>query len=128
MQRQSRLTSVMRYPIDALEFGTEWKHGAEDFADRGEIVVGDPAAQAQELLVENGRGSSTLRRCLGDDRRLAVVKFDDDAGHALLAKWDQDASADYGRGARGDTVGEDHVERYREGDVAEFGHQVVGSV
>ena len=49
-------SSVMRYPMDALEFGAQRKHGAEDFADRGEIVVGDPAAEAQQLIVENRRG------------------------------------------------------------------------
>ena len=63
---------------------------------------------------------------LGGDGRLAVVKFDDDARHALLAERDQHASADDGRDVRGDTVGEDHVERHGDGDVAEFGHWLEG--
>ena len=56
------------------------------------------------------------------DRWLAVVQFDDDARHALLAERDEDASAHDWRGIRGDTVGEDHVQRHGQGDVAEFGH------
>src|SRR4029077_16367032 len=58
------------------------------------------------------------------DRRFAIVQFDDDARHALLAKWDQHASSYDGSGVRGDTVGKDHVERNRNGDVAEFGHWI----
>jgi hypothetical protein len=50
------------------------------------------------------------------------VKFYDDARHALLAKWDQHAASSDGRGVRRDTVGEDHVERNGDGDIAEFGH------
>ena len=39
----------------AFEFGIQRQHGAEDFAERGEIVVGDPAAEMQQLLVEDRR-------------------------------------------------------------------------
>ena len=52
------------------------------------------------------------------------MEFDDDACSALLAKRDKDASADDGRGVRGDAVGEDHVQRDRDSDVAEFGHRI----
>ena len=51
------------------------------------------------------------------------MQFDDDAGHALLAERNQHAASNDGRGFRGDTVGEDHVERHGNGDVAEFGHR-----
>jgi hypothetical protein len=50
------------------------------------------------------------------------VQFDDDAGYALLAEWDEDASADHWRRIRENTVGEDHVQRNGNGDVTEFGH------
>jgi hypothetical protein len=50
------------------------------------------------------------------------MQFDDDPGHALLAEWNQHAAADYGRGIRGDKVGEDQVEGDGHSDVAERGH------
>ena len=106
----------------AFELGVQWEHGAEHIPERGEIVVGDPAAEMQQLIVENWNGIQDGQNIFRDDRRFAVVCFDDDARHALLAKWDQHAAADNGRGVGGDTVGEDHVERDGDGDVAEFGH------
>jgi hypothetical protein len=51
------------------------------------------------------------------------VEFHDDAGHALLAEWDQHAPADDGSSVGRDTVGEDHVERHGDRDVTEFGHR-----
>ncbi len=51
------------------------------------------------------------------------MQFDDDASHALLAKWDQHAAANYRGGIRGNTVGEDHVQRHGDCNVTEFGHQ-----
>src|SRR5207302_10585460 len=56
------------------------------------------------------------------DLRLAVVQFDDDARHALLAKRHQHASAHDGCGVCRNTVGEDHVQGDGNGYVAEFGH------
>ena len=93
---------------------------------RSEIVVGDPAAEAQQLLIEHRRGVEHAEDILGGDRRLAVVQFDDDARHALLAKRHQHAPAHDRRGIRRDTVGEDHVQRHGQGNVAEFGHWLEG--
>ena len=107
---------------DAFELGAQRQHGAEDFADRSQVVVGDPAAEAQQVIVEDWRGVEHAENIFCGDRRLAVVQFDDDARHALLAERDQDASADNGRGIRRDTVGERHVQRHGQGNVAEFGH------
>ena len=110
----------------ALELGAQRQHGAKHFSERGEIVVGDPAAETKELFVEDRRGVEYAENVFDGDGWLAVVQFDDDARHALLAEWDQHASAHDGRGVRGDTVGEDHVERDGDGDVAEFGHWLEG--
>ena len=53
---------------------------------------------------------------------IGVVQLDHDARHSLLAEWDQDASADNGCGFTIDTVGECHVQRHGQSDVAKFGH------
>ena len=39
----------------SFELGAQGEHGAEYFAERSEVVAGDPAAKAEQLLVENGR-------------------------------------------------------------------------
>ena len=106
----------------AFELGVERKHGAENFSDRSEIVIGNPAAEFEQLQVEHGHSVEHGKNILCGDGRLPVVQFDDDAGQALLAEWDQHAAADDGRGIRANTVGEDHVERDGHGDVTEFGH------
>ena len=106
----------------AFELGIERQHGAEYFAERGEIVVRDPAAEAQQLIVEHRRGVEHAEDGFSRDRGLAIVQFNDDAGHALLAKGHEHASADHGSGIGGDTVGENHVERHGQGNVAELGH------
>src|SRR3954466_7629333 len=79
---------------DALEFGTQGEHCSENFTDWGKVVVGDPAAEAEEVGIENCRRIEDADDILRGDIRLAVVKFCDDAGHALLAEGDEDASAD----------------------------------
>ena len=108
----------------AFELGVQREHGAEYFAERGEIVVGNPATEMQQLVIEHGGCVEDGQNSLGGDGRFAVVQFDDDAHHALLAKWDEHASADDRRGVRGDAVGEDHVQRHGDGDVTEFGHRI----
>src|SRR5262249_38677619 len=50
----------------------------------------------------------------------AVVQVNNDSGEALLAKGDEDASADDWQ-VFADAVGEDRVERDRQGDVAKEG-------
>ena len=106
----------------ALELGVQRQHGAEDFANRGEIVVGDPVAELQQLRVKHRSGIERGENVFRGDGRLAVVQFNDNARHALLAKRNQHAAADYGRGFRRDAVGEDHVQRDGHGNVAEFRH------
>ena len=86
----------------AFEFRVQREHGPEDFAERGEIVVGDPAAELQQLLIEDGRGIEDGKNIFRGNGRLAVVQFHDDAGYALLAEWDEDAPADHWRRIRGE--------------------------
>src|SRR5579862_1896805 len=75
----------------AFELGGERKHGAKDFTDWRQIVVRDPAAETKQGLVEDGsciEHADDFFRC---DRRLAIMQLNDDARHALLAEWDEDA-------------------------------------
>ena len=39
-----------------LEFSGQRQHGAKNFADRGEVVVRDPLAKTNQLLIEHGCG------------------------------------------------------------------------
>ena len=102
------------------------EHRAKNVADRSEVVVGDPASEAQQLIVEDRRGIDHAKTFFVVTDGLRSCSSDDDAGDALLAKRNEDASAHDGRGIRGDTVGEDHVERNRESYVAELGHWMEG--
>ena len=87
--------------MERLNSAVKRQHGAENFADRSEIVVGDPTAQLQQLLIENGRGVERGEDVFCRDGRFAIVKFYDDARHALLAKWDQHAAATTGAASQG---------------------------
>jgi hypothetical protein len=107
---------------DAFELSGERKHRAQDFADGVKIVVGNPATEAQQAIVKDGSGVDHVENILGGDLWFAIVEVDDDAHHPLLAKGDKDPSSDYRRCAVRDTIGERHIERHRDGDVAEFGH------
>jgi hypothetical protein len=54
------------------------------------------------------------------------MEFYDNARHPLLAEGDQHTPAYDWFGALWDTVGENHVQRHRQGDVAEFRHWLEG--
>ena len=112
---------------DAFKLGAERQHGAEDFAERRQVVVGNPVAQAQELLVQHRRRVEDAGEILGlyvliPGSGLAVVQFGDDARQALLAKGDHDTSAHHRLHPFRDAIGEDRVERYGQGYVAELRH------
>ena len=111
---------------DAFELGSEWEHGAEDFADGREIVVGDPAAEAEQAIIENGRWIDDAEDILGGDARLAIVKIDYDAHAALLPEGNENATTDDRCHFRGDAVGECHVQRHGKSDVAEVRHRMEG--
>ena len=121
MQRQ---LAFLRYAVGdaAFELRIQRQHGAEDFAERREIVVGNPAAEAQQLFVENRSGVEYAENGFCFDGRGSVVQFDHDASHTLLTKRHEHAATDHRSGFGGDTVRKDHVERHGQGNVAEFGH------
>src|ERR1039458_51272 len=110
----------------AFEFRVQRQHGAKSFAERSEIVVGNPAPGAQKLLIEHWSDVEHTQDDLSCDRWFAVVQFNHDAGKALLAERHEHAAADHGSGLGRDTVGEDHVERHGQGNVAVLGHYFQG--
>ena len=57
----------------ALEFGAQRQHGAENFADGCEVVVRDPLAQANEVLIEHWRRVEHADNVFGLDLGLAIV-------------------------------------------------------
>jgi hypothetical protein len=110
----------------AFELGSERKHGAENFADWSQVVVGDPAAEAQEEIVEDGSRVDNAENILGGDLWFAVVEIDHDAHHPLLAKGDEDTSSNYRDRSGRDTIGKRHIEGHGDGNVAEVGHWLEG--
>src|ERR1700758_1836637 len=95
----------------ALKLGAEREHGAENFAQRSEIIIGDPLAETHELLVEHGRGIKHADDVLGLYGRFAVMQVDDDAAHALLPERHQYTASDGGLHTVRNAVGEGRVQR-----------------
>src|SRR5205814_3042478 len=81
-----------------------------------------PSSEAKKQFIQDRLGVEHADDVFSCDCRLAVVQFDNDARHALLAERHQHASAHDGCGVYRDTVGEDHVQGDWKGYVAEFGH------
>ena len=108
-----------------LKFCRKRQHRPKHLADGSEIVIGDPLSQFQKLFIKHGReikrfnnffylGSFNLRR--------TIMHFDDNARQALLPKRHQHTPAYNRLHAWRNGVGERHVKRHGEGDVAEEGH------
>ena len=53
---------------------------------------------------------------------ISIVEVDDDSAHPLLSKRDEHAPTDDGHGIFTSAIGEDHVQRHGQRDVAEFRH------
>jgi len=108
--------------VDArfADFAGEWDHAAEDFAERGAVVLRDPAAEVDEFGCED--------RLLVDEaedffERAAwgrVVKFEDEAGEFARAEGDEYATAGLDTVLEGfeEAVGEGLVEGDGQADVA----------
>ncbi len=110
-----------------FELCREWQHGAEDFANRSEVIIGNPLAKFQQLLVEDRREIEGFDNFFYLDRwglslRLAIMQLDNDAPHPLLSERHQHAPADHRLHACRNGVGERHIERHGECNVAEEGH------
>ena len=121
MQRQPAFLSDA-VSNGAFELRVQRQHGAENFADRGEIIIGNPTAKTQQLIVEHRRNVEDAENSFCLDRRFAIVEFNHDSRHALLAESYEHAAADHRSGFCTDTVGKNHVERHGQGNVAELGH------
>ena len=103
----------------AADFGGERHHGAEDFAEGCDVVLGDPGGKLHEFGREQG---SVVENLLDGFDFYAiggwvVVHADDDAEQALATEGDEDASAECGHSSV-NRVSEDAVERDGQGDVA----------
>jgi hypothetical protein len=82
----------------AADLGGEWEHAAEDLAERGAVVLRDPAGEREEF---GGEECGVVEEALdffqfnvGCGR--VVVQGDDDAEEALAGEGDEDACADFG--------------------------------
>ncbi len=106
-----------------FEFRAQRQHGPEHFADRSEVVVGNPLAQAYQLGIEHRRRIEHADDILGLNFRLLIMQRCDDSRHALLPERHKHASADHRLHPLGNSVGEDDVERHRQSYVAEFRHE-----
>src|ERR1700722_16513587 len=117
------IASSACYRDEALgtDFGRRWEHGTEDFADGGEVVVGDPLAEFDEFGGESG----SVVDGFGDVADLGGLwcgggEFDYDADQGFFAEGDEDAGAGVDDFAEmvGDGVGEEGAEGDGEGGVA----------
>jgi hypothetical protein len=113
----------------AADLGGEGKHAAEDFAERGAVVLCDPAGEFEEL---GGEERGVIEEAvyffyfdwfrISGGCRWVVMQGDDDAEEALAGERDEDACADFGSEVA-EGIGEGAVERDRESDVGEEGHE-----
>ena len=76
-----RHLSFFRYAIGdrVLELRTQWEHGSKDLAQRRQVVIGDPLAKFEELVVEHGLAVKHADYVLGLDVGSAIVQVNDDA-------------------------------------------------
>ena len=105
-----------------LELRRQRQHGAEHFAHRSEIIVGNPLPKFQQLFVEDRREIERFDNFLGFDPWRTIMQLDDDTREALLPERHQHPPAHDRLHAGRDGVGERHVQRHGESDVAEEGH------
>ena len=106
-----------------LDLGSEGEHAAKDFAERSDVVLGDPGGEAHEFIGQD--------RCVVEDLldgfgfnafgERIVVKTGDDAHKPLAAEGNEDAGSD-DRNHTVDCVGEGLVEGDGQGDIAEGRH------
>ena len=106
----------------AFKFGGERQHGAKHFTHRREIVIGNPLPKFQQLFIENRREVERLDDFFRLHLRRTVMQLNHNTRQPLLPKRHQHAPANYRFHPRRNRVGEHHVERHGEGDVAEERH------
>ncbi len=99
----------------------EREHGAENFSDGSDVVLGDPLGEVKELRREDRFFVKDVEDGTRFDGWRVIVQAEDDASHFLVAEGDEDAGSD-GWGGGTERVGEGAVKRDRQGYVAEGGH------
>ena len=109
---------------DAPELRRQRQHGAKHFADGGNVILGDPAAQLHEFRSKSGSRIEHLAEAPRLEFRFAVVQFGDDAAQPLLAEGHNNAAADAGLGV-GNAIGEGGVEGDGQRHIAELRHDQV---
>ncbi len=118
-RRPSRLGDAER--PRALHLRAQRQHGAEDLAERRQVVVGDPFAQAHQLGIEHGCGVEDFKDVLGLDRWRAIMQRGHHARQPQVAEGHQHASADH-RLRPVQPIGETGLQRHRQRDIAELRH------
>ena len=75
-----RHVSFFGNPIDncAAKLRIQRQHGAEDFANRGQVVFADPFPQPQQFFGKRRRLIQDFKNSFCGDRRRAVVQLSDD--------------------------------------------------
>ena len=113
----------------AADFGHEGQHAAKDFAEGGEIVLGHPLGELEELVAEKGLvvedGFEVADFKLG---WLGEVGGGDHADEFLVVEGDDDACAALGMLVLLDGVGEHAVKGDGQRDFAANGHGGQASV
>jgi len=83
--------------------------------------MGDPLAELQQRGIKRGLRVQHLQNGLGLHGRLAIVQRNYHAGEPFVPKRNQHTRA-HQRLTLGDAIGERHVQRDRQSNVAEQGH------
>src|SRR5215469_3237111 len=78
----------------AAELGRQRQHAAQYLADWRDVIVRDPLSQLHQLIRQCWRRIQHLLYSLGFEMGLAIMPFDDDAAHSLLAEGNDHPSAD----------------------------------
>ena len=93
-----------------LEFRSQGQHGAEHFSQGREVVIGDPSAKPQQVIVKNRRSVERADNvfCLNAGR--AVVQLDDNSRHSALPKRHQHTSTHHGLCPVRNAIGEGHIQ------------------
>jgi hypothetical protein len=101
------------------DFGRERRHGAEDVAERGAIVIGDPIGEGEQFFFERRFLAEQLQRETGLHGGGIVMRPQHDAGELARAEGHQDAASALHPVAEGfrQVVGKHLVKRDGETDI-----------
>ena len=80
---------------DTANFSAKRQHGAEDLADRRNIVLRDPFGQAQQCGIEQRLGVEDVENFFCRDRRWMIVQRSHYASQPVSAEGYEHAAANY---------------------------------